>query len=85
MNVLVPCLRLLLAAALMMLLPLMVASGALGPVWLVPALMIVTIMSCRLQEFRSQRDVLLCTASHALMLAVMWSSGRLGFLLLGIG
>ena len=85
MNVLAPCLRLLLAAALIILLPLMVAGGELGAIWLVPALIAVTTMSCWLQAFRTWTEVLACTVSNALMLAVVWLAGWLAFALLRLG
>lgn len=72
MNVLVPCLRLLAAAALIVLMPASAAAGAISPFWLLAALVLLTATSCVLQRFHGTREVLACAASNALMLALAY-------------
>jgi hypothetical protein len=71
MNVAVPCLRLLAAAALMILMPASAAAGAISPYWLLAALIILTATSCGLQRFYSLWEVFACAASIALMLGTI--------------
>jgi hypothetical protein len=72
MNVAVPCLRLLAAAALMILMPASAAAGAISPLWLLAALVLLTAASCFLQDFHRIRNVSACAASNALMLAMVY-------------
>jgi hypothetical protein len=71
-NVLLPCARLLLAAGLLILFP--VLTAALGwPVgWLLAPLVVVSAISCVLQGYRRPAIILACIASNALMLGIVY-------------
>lgn len=78
MNVLVPCVRLLIAAALLILVPASAAAGAISPFWLLAALVPVTVTSCVLQDLRGLRHVLACAASNAIMMGLVYVSTLAG-------
>ena len=83
MNVLVPCLRLLVAAALMVLFPLVVAFGGASPLWLALPLPLLTVAGAVLQDYRRPAVIAACAASNASFLVVIYLGGLAVFQLIG--